>query len=414
MDKFRTTNLSIAIWFVVLFIQPVLFPLFGQRLSKNSAKTENIVSRVLRSSPIVDGHSDLLAWYFGCTYKKLDKCPREIEDYPLDVVQKGHTDIPRWRKGGVGGVQLNVYADTLADLLTAYDLVSQLETKYSKDLKVVSTSAEMKAAMRSGKIALLPMLEGSDRLENKPAMLRTLYKLGLRCMTLTYVTSDIADGSDDKPRHEGISQLGREMVREMNRLGIIVDISHSSASSMSDVLDVTTAPVIFSHSNARAVCDINRNVSDEILQRLKKNGGLIMIDMAPEHTSKRFARWMSEGDDLWTATKTKFPDDKGKLAAVMGEWERANPQPEVTVGEVADHFDHVKRLIGVDHIGISGDYDGIEYTTVGLEDVSGFPNLLRELVRRGWTEKELKKITSENYLRVFANVEKVARNHSRT
>lgn len=380
---------------------------------RGETQAKELVKRVLKTSPIVDGHNDLFAWYYGCEYKKLPKCPQDIADYPLDKIQKGHTDIPRWRKGGVGGVQLNVYADSLANFLGAYDLLYRIEKRYAADLKVVSSSTEMRNALRSGKIAILPMLEGSDRIENKPSLLRTFYKLGLRCMTLTYTTSEIADGSDDKPIHNGISALGREIVKEMNSLGMIIDLSHISAKAMSDVLDVTSAPVIFSHSNARAVCDVNRNVPDEILLRLKKNGGLIMIDMAPEHTSNRFVKWMVEGDELWAATKQKFPGDKLRLDDVMTSWEKANPRPPVTVGEVADHFDYVKRLIGVDHIGISGDFDGIEWTAVGLEDVSTFPNLLTELARRGWTESELRKITSENYLRVFAGVEAASKGHPR-
>lgn len=396
-----------------LFISALLILLVQEAVFSQSQPDKTharaLVNRVLKTSPIIDGHNDLFAWYYGCQYKKLAKCPQDIEDYPLDKIQKGHTDIPRLRKGGVGGLQLNVYADSLGDFLGAYDLLYRIEKRYPLDLKVVGSSVEMRNAMQSGKIAILPMLEGSDRLENKPSFLRTFYKLGLRCMTLTYVTSDIADGSDDKPKHNGLSDLGRQMVKEMNSLGIIVDMSHISEKAMSDVLDVTSAPVIFSHSNSRSVCNVNRNVPDDILLRLKKNGGIVMIDMAPEHTSNRFARWMKEGDDLWAATKEKFPGDKQRLGNVMTEWEKVNPQPAVTIAEVADHFDYVKRLIGVDHIGISGDYDGIEYTTVGLEDVSGFPNLLTELASRGWTAKELRKVTGENYLRVFSGVEAAAR-----
>ncbi len=368
------------------------------------------VKKVLKSSPVIDGHNDLFAWYFGCDYKKLPKCPQDIEDYPLDKIQKGQTDIPRWRNGGVGGVQLNVFADSLSTFLDAYDLLYRLEKRYDNDIEVVSTAAEMRSAMKSGKIAILPMLEGSVRLENKPSFLRTFYKLGLRCVTFTYYTGDLADGSDDKPRHNGISQIGREMVREMNRLGIIVDMSHISSKAMSDILDITDAPVIFSHSNSRAVCNVNRNVPDSILKRLKENKGLIMIDMAPEHTSNTFVQWEMMGDSIYNKTKEDYPGNKQQLAETMVQWEKENPQPIVSVSDVADHFDYVKKLIGVDFIGIGGDYDGITYTIDGLEDVSCFPNLLIELARRGWTGRDLKKITGENYLRVFEGVEQSAKN----
>ncbi len=382
----------------------VAAPAFAQpKRSESDARAT--VRRVLKSSPIIDGHNDLFAWYHGCNYKKLAKCPQDISDYPLDKIQKGHTDIPRWRKGGVGGVQLNVYSETLSTFLDAYDLLYRLEKQYPKDLKVVRSSLEMRRAIVSGKIALLPMLEGSDRLEGKPWLLRTYYKLGLRTVTFTYTSGELADGSDDAPKNNGVSTLGKAMINEMNDLGIIIDISHASTKTMNDVLDQTSAPVIFSHSNARTVCDVERNVPDDVLLRLKKNGGLIMVDMAPEHTSNAFVKWMKEGDDLYFSVKKKNPDDPKLLANTMKAWELANPQPRVKITEVADHFDHVKRLIGVDHIGISGDYDGIEYTTDGLEDVSKFPDLLLELARRGWRETELKKITGQNFLRVFERVE---------
>ena len=384
-------------------VQAQQTPATKSRRTEKDAKT--IVEKVLKTSPVIDGHNDLFAWYYGCTYKKLPKCPQDIADYPLDKIQKGHTDIPRWRKGGVGGVQLNVFADSLKDFLDAYDLLYRLEKTYNKDLKVVKSSSEMRKAIQDGKIAILPMLEGSVRLENKLSFLRTYYRLGLRCVTFTYKTSDLADGSEDKPVHNGISALGRTMVKEMNDLGIIIDMSHISSNAMSNILDISNAPVIFSHSNARAICDVNRNVPDSILFRLKTNGGIIMIDMAPEHTSAKYVRWMNFGDSVYFTTKKNYPGDKQKLKETMAQWDKENPLPVVSISDVADHFDYVKKLIGIDYIGISGDYDGIQTTVKGLEDVSCYPNLLIELAQRGWTESDLKKITSENYLRVFEIIE---------
>lgn len=376
---------------------------------RSEKKATAIVNRVVKSSPVIDGHNDVFVWYFGCGYIDMAKCPQDIHDYPLDIVQKGHTDIPRWRKGGVGGVMINVFADSLSTFLDAYDLLYRLEDEYNNDLRVVTSSNEMRKEMKKGKIALVPTLEGSIRLENKLSFLRTFHQLGLRSVTFTYYTSDLADGSDDAQVHNGISELGRQMVKEMNKLGIIIDLSHVSSEAMDDILDETVAPVIFSHSNARAICDINRNVPDSILLRLKKNGGIVMIDMAPEHTSGRFAQWMSSGDSVYYSTLKLDPEERQKLNETMEQWERQNPQPEVTISEVADHFDYVKRLIGIEHIGISGDYDGIDYTIKGLEDVSGYPNLLIELARRGWTKNELRKICQDNFLRVFSQVEDVAR-----
>jgi microsomal dipeptidase-like Zn-dependent dipeptidase len=270
----------------------------------------------------------------------------------------------------------------------------------------------MKRTMQSGKIAILPMLEGSDRLEGKIQYLRDFYKSGLRCVTVTYETGVLADGSDDEPRHNGISPLGRSFIKEMNTLGILIDMSHISTKSMSDILDITQAPVIFSHSNARHLCDVNRNVPDEILHRLKSNKGIIMLDMVPDHTTDKFARWVRNGDSVYAATSILYPGDKQKLKDEMIRWEAANPRPVVSIADIADHFDYVKRLIGSDHIGIGGDYDGLDYTIDGMEDVSCYPRLLTELAKRGWTLGELRKITGENYLRVFSAVEKKAKRNN--
>ncbi|MCB9318350.1 MAG: membrane dipeptidase [Lewinellaceae bacterium] len=381
---------------------------------RSEAKAEKIVASVLRNSPIIDGHNDLFAWYYGCNYKHLPKCPQDIDDYPLDQITAGQTDIPRWRKGGVGGVQINVASDSLSSLLDAYDLLYRLQNTYTSDLEIVRSSYEMGRAMNKGKIALLPMLEGSDALQNKTSLLRTYYKLGLRCVTFTYHTSELADGSDDEPRNNGLSALGREFVQEMNNLGIIIDMSHISAKSMSDILAISKAPVIFSHSNVRKLSDVNRNVPDTILLKLKSNGGLIMIDMVAEHSSMSFSRWMNQGDSLYYAFMKEFPGDNAKLQETMEAWEKKYPMPLVTVSDVADHFDYVKKLIGIDYIGISGDYDGMDYPIPGLEDVSCFPKVLIELAKRGWSKRELKKITCENYLRVFSAIEQKAQKVQQT
>lgn len=400
--------------FVFIFSFFYTSNVFAQQKAKAKYVTTDsaasaIVAQVLKTSPIIDGHNDLFAWYFGCAYKKLPKCPQDLVDYPLNTRTKGQTDIPRWRIGGVGAVQLNVYSDSLAAFLEAYQLLSRMEQEYRNDLKVVRTADEMRKVMQAGKIAILPMLEGSDRLEGKRSYLTDFYELGLRCVTFTYTTGDLADGSDDEPRHNGVSPLGRTMIQEMNRLGIIIDLSHSSAKTMKDILELSAAPVLFSHSNARQLCDVNRNVPDEILFRLKANNGIIMLDMVPDHTSNAFAQWVAAGDSLYSVTLSKYPGDKEKLKSVMAVWEKENPKPSVSVFDIADHFDYLKKRIGVDYIGIGGDYDGLDYTINGMEDVSCYPALLKELAKRGWTLTELSKITGENYLRVFTEVENYAR-----
>jgi membrane dipeptidase len=305
---------------------------------------------------------------------------------------------------------LNVFGGmkTLDDYLKAWDLLYRLEEKYKNDLKIVGSSSEMKRVMKEGKIAILPSLEGAVRLNNNMFFVRNFYKLGLRSVTFAYYTNQFADGSNDTVKYNGISKLGEEMVREMNRLGIIIDMSHISAEAMNDILDITKAPVIFSHSNARALCNVNRNVPDDVMLRLKENNGLLMLTAVPYFTRKDHYEWMDRGDTLYYKTIKEFPDNKAIVDSVMEKWEREDIMPEVTVKDFADHFDYVKNLIGVDHIGIAGDYDGIYYTIKGMEDVSTYPNLLIELVNRGWTEEEIRKICSENFLRVFEEIEKVS------
>ncbi|MBS0619414.1 MAG: membrane dipeptidase, partial [Spirochaetes bacterium] len=257
-------------------------------------------------------------------------------------------------------------------------------------------------------------MEDSEKLKGDISKLDLLYNLGLRCMTFTYMTGPFGDGSDDEPRNNGLSENGKQLVKRMNDLGILIDMSHISPKTMSDILDLTKAPVIFSHSNARGLANVNRNVPDDVLLRLKANGGMIMLDMVADHVTNQFGRWMKEGDEIYFATKKKSPDDKAFLKHVMAEWESKNPMPRVSVADVADHFDYVKQLIGVEHIGIGGDYDGMDFPIPGLEDVSTFPNLLTELARRGWSEKELRQITGLNLLRVFGEIEKVSEGSKKT
>lgn len=373
--------------------------------TEQNQKSKSIVENILKTSPVIDGHNDLFIHYFDCK-----DCPKDIDDYPLDTIAPGHTDIPRWRKGGVGGQMLNVFGGTktLDAYLQAWDLLYRIEERYSEDLKVVASSTEMKKVMNEGKIAILPSLEGAIRLGDNMFLVRSFYKLGLRSVTLAYYTNQFADGSNDTVKYNGISELGEEMVGEMNRLGIIIDMSHISAEAMNDILDITKAPVIFSHSNARALCNVNRNVPDDVLLRLKENNGLIMLTAVPYFARKDHYEWMDRGDTLYYKIIKEFPENKSKIDSIMEKWEREDIMPVVTVQDFADHFDYVKKLIGVDHIGIAGDYDGIHYTIKGLEDVSTYLNILIELTNRGWTEEEIRKICSENFLRVFENIEKVS------
>ena len=368
-------------------------------------KALEIVASAVRSTPIIDGHNDLLRYYYDCK-----SCPRDLNQYRLDTIAAGHTDIVRWKKGSVGCQVLNVFGDnyTARNLLDAYDLVYRMTERYRNDLVLATSSSDIRKAFQAKKIAILPAMEFSVRLENSMAMVRIFHKLGLRAVTLSYQTNDIADGSDDSVKHNGLSSFGKEVVLEMNRTGIMVDISHVSEKTMHDVLALSRAPVIFSHSNVRKLCDVNRNVSDGVLKELKQNKGIIMLTFVPYFTTQLFADWYKSGDDYYAMIESKHQGKRDLMNMDMDQWEKDNPKPVVSIPDVADHFDYVKRLIGVDFIGIGSDFDGIDYLVKGLEDVSTYPALLTELARRGWSETELRKISGENFLRVLEDVENKA------
>lgn len=241
-------------------------------------QASKLVKKVLRVSPVIDGHNDLFIHYFDCKH-----CPRGLADYRIDTINSGHTDIPRMRHGGVGGLMLNVFGRerTEKSYLEAWALLHQMEKNYGSDLKIVKSSAEIKSAFKEGKIALLPSLEGAVRLGDNLELINKYYTLGLRSVTFAYKTNLLADGSDDSTRYNGISAFGKEIVAEMNKLGVLIDMSHISAKAMDDILAISKAPVLFSHSNVRALCDVNRNVPDSILMKLKENRGMIMPRLCP-------------------------------------------------------------------------------------------------------------------------------------
>jgi membrane dipeptidase len=395
LRKPRTIQLLIAL---LLSIPGYSQPPRTYTLTEEEAKI--IVAGVLKNAPVIDGHNDLFVQYMDCK-----TCPRDLKAFRLDTINTGHTDIPRLRKGGAGGVLMNVFGakKTATSYAAAWDLLRRMEKMYARDLKITTSSTAMRKAMTEGKIALLPILEGATRLDNSIELLRKYYQWGLRSVTFAYQTNGLADGSDDTPRHNGISNAGKHMVREMNRLGVIIDMSHISTKAMHAILDITQAPVIFSHSNVRALCDVNRNVPDSVLLRLKENGGLIMLTFVPYFVNKQLSNWLDAGDTAYYTAKGKYP--KAKVDSIMEQWETDHPQPVVDVADMADHFDYVKQLIGIDHIGMAGDFDGMHYTIRGLENTSTYPNLLIELARRGWTAGELEKISSKNFLRVFGEIE---------
>jgi membrane dipeptidase len=369
------------------------------------------VKQLLRTAPLVDGHNDL-PW----ALREEQQTPRDVEAYNLRRTTRGMTDIARLRQGMVGGQFWSVYIPgEIRDSgyarvqLEQIDIAKRIIAKYPDVFTPARTAADVRTAYAQGKIGSLLGMEGGHAIENSLGALRAYYDLGARYMTLTHnVTLDWADAANDKARHGGLTPFGKEVVREMNRLGMIVDLSHVSPGVMSAALNTTEAPVMFSHSSARALTDVPRNVPDSILARLPKNGGVVMVTFVPGFVSQQ----VSDHDKALTAVRDsiakRFPNDNDAQFKAAAAWRESHPTPIATIADVADHLDHIKRVAGAAHVGIGGDYDGITETVRGLEDVSKYPDLLAELVKRGWTDAEIRGLAGENVLRVLERAEVVA------
>jgi len=352
---------------------------------------------VLARVPLIDGHNDL-AW----TVREFKGGPGDVAAYDLRTARAGHTDLPRLRAGRVGAQFWSVYVpgDRAAEgfvrvQLEQIDLARRIIARYPEAMTLVFGADEIDHAFRDGKIASLLGAEGGHTIVDSLAVLRSYYALGVRYMTLTHnVHTRWADCAALPGRHGGLTRFGEEVVREMNRLGMLVDLSHVADATMDDALRVSAAPVIFSHSSARALTDVPRNVPDEILRRVTSNGGIVMVTFLPAYVSQEAA------DDRELRRQAK-----GKRAPGIA----ARPPPRATLAQVADHVEHIRRVAGVDHVGIGGDFDGMSAAPVGLEDVAKYPQLFAELVRRGWTDAELEKLAGNNLLRVLRAAEAVAR-----
>ena len=372
-----------------------------------------IARRVLSAVPLVDGHNDL-PWYIRSDFKD---APRNVDAYDLRRTTPGNTDIARLRRGMVGGQFWSVYipgdvrdSGYARMQLEQIDIARQVFAKYPDVFVPALTAADVRRAHAAGKIGSLLGMEGGHAIENSLGALRAYFSLGVRYMTLTHnVTLDWADAAADSARHGGLTNFGREVVREMNRLGMLVDLSHVSPGVMSDALSTSEAPVIFSHSSARALTDVPRNVPDSILARLARNGGLVMVTFVPSFVSTKVAGHSTRRVEAERDARRRQGADTAGFTRVMAAWDGANPAPRATLADVADHIEHVRKVAGVDHVGLGSDFDGTgNQLPEGLEDVSTFPALLAELSRRGWTEADLRKLAGENVLRVLERAEQVA------
>ena len=367
--------------------------------------------RVLSTTPLIDGHNDL-PW----AIREATTAPHDVEAYDLRKKTPGHTDLDRLKKGMVGAQFWSIYIPgEIKDSgyarvqLEQFDIARRVIAKYPERLQWALTSDAIRSTFKAGKIGSLLGLEGGHAIENSLGALRVYYDLGARYMTLTHnVTLDWADAALDAPKHGGLTNFGKEVVHEMNRLGMLVDLSHVSPGTMSDALDATEAPVIFSHSASRALVDHPRNVPDSILARLPKNGGVVMVPFVTSFVSKEVKEWGDAQQAATTEARSRLGSDTAAVRRAVDDWTKAHPQPKATLGQVADHIDHIRKVAGVDHVGIGSDFDGITDLVVGLEDVSKFPDLFAELSRRGWSEADLRKLAGENVLRVLKQAETVS------
>ncbi|MFC9796019.1 dipeptidase [Streptomyces sp. NPDC127584] len=382
---------------------------------------------LLAAHPVVDGHNDLpWALRMGSPQPKARGNVRyDLDRLDIAADQTGalHTDLLRMRAGGVGAQFWSVYVpcrltgdDAVSATLEQIDVVDQLLERYAGDLAPALTADDMEAARAQGRIASLKGAEGGHSINNSLATLRALHTLGVRYMTLTHNdNNDWADSATDAPRVGGLSAFGRAVVREMNRSGMLVDLSHVAATTMRDALDTSVAPVIFSHSSALAVCDHPRNVPDDVLERLPANGGVAMATFVPKFILPAAVEWTARADDNLRAHGFDHLDTTAQAMKLHRAFEEANPRPIATAATVADHLDHMREAAGIDHIGIGGDYDGTAFTPAGLDDVAGYPNLVAELLHRGWSRPDLAKLTWSNSVRVLRDAEAVARDlRSRT
>ncbi len=364
-----------------------------------------------KSVPVIDGHNDY-PWALR------EKSPgRDLEAFDISKPQPSlMTDIARLRAGGVGGQFWSVYVpstmqgkEAVRATLEQIDVVHRMVAGYPGTFVRARTADDVERAFKAGKIASLIGMEGGHSIDSSLAALRMMHALGAGYMTLTH-SSNVpwADSATDTPALGGLSPFGEEVVREMNRLGMLVDLSHVSADTMADAIRVSRAPIIFSHSSAHAVCAHPRNVPDEILKQLPANGGVVMVTFVPGFIAPEAGKMYPETMAMMKRLQSEYPNDPAAQRAARLEWRKTHPEPKATLSMVADHIDHIRRIAGIDHVGLGGDFDGIDTVVEGLEDVSKYPALTAELLRRGYSDEDIKKILSLNILRVMRKAETVA------
>ena len=373
------------------------------------------VRRILRQVPLIDGHNDV-PWQYR--KRSNDFSALDLDHDTSGLKTAMHTDIPRLRAGGVGGQFWSVYvpvkpsgAEAVQATIEQIDVVHRMCARYPETFELALTADDVERIHRKGRIASLIGMEGGHSINNSLGTLRMMYRLGARYMTLTHVkNTDWADAAGDEAKHHGLTPFGEDVVREMNRLGMLVDLSHVTDDTMRAALRVTKAPVIFSHSSARAICDHVRNVPDDVLRLTATNGGVVMVCFLPSYVNEVDRKDAELSKVERERLEALHGDDAKQVTAGMAEWRKTHPDPNAaTLSDVADHIDHIRKIAGVDHIGVGGDFDGFTGAVRGLEDVSKYPDLFAELLRRGYSKNDIKKIAGLNVLRALRGAERVAK-----
>jgi len=378
-------------------------------------KVQARIDRILKATPLIDGHNDLAEELRENYGGKTDGLASGTDAWKPKALM---TDMARLHAGRVGGQFWSVYIPAevegdraIRNTLQEIDIVKRFVAAYPKDLEQAYTADDIVRIHKAGKVASMIGVEGGGQMAHSFAALREYYELGARYMTLTHFkTTDWADSATDVPKHDGLTAYGESVVREMNRMGMLVDLSHVSEGTMMDALDVSAAPVIFSHSSAKAVDSHPRNVSDAVLRRVTANGGVVMVNFAPDYVNEDIWKWAADRDAEEARIARMYTGRaQADIDAALDSWVKAHPEPEATVEQVADHVEHIARVAGYDHVGIGGDLDGIPSTPVGLTGVQDYPNLFAELIRRGWSDQNLAKLAGGNILRVLRRAEAVSR-----
>ncbi|WP_057883132.1 dipeptidase [Tsuneonella troitsensis] len=383
---------------------------------------EQTAEAALKATPVWDGHNDLpeqLRSRYRNMIAGFDFADTTDTAEPAKNIGAMHTDLARIAQGRLGAQFWSVYISAnlteqqaVQATLEQIDVMKRIIARHPDRLELVTTADGAERAMKAGRVASLIGMEGGHSIGSSLAVLRQMHALGARYMTLTHSkNTPWADSATDVPAHGGLTDFGKDVIREMNRLGMLVDLSHVSEDAMNDTLDLTEVPVMFSHSGARAVNGHARNVPDGVLTRLKSNGGIVMVVGYPDFLSEKRRQWGASQAAEKARLESLWRGNPQAVVAGMEAWRSANPEVLATVSDWADHIDHVRKVAGVDHIGIGGDYDGMETGPVGAEDAAGYPALFAELARRGYSRADLQKIAGGNIERVLRAAEAYATAH---